>query len=133
MKKPRTTLGIALVKAGLVQLPPPPPRTAPLVTRRPGTALPRPLVPPAPQLREYFREELPEPPTAPPFDPAPRHRAQDIKSATTQPREQVGPPRTDGPAKYTGEMVWLHKTAPVLEIHGRPRLTPEDYAAGRRR
>jgi hypothetical protein len=36
--------------------------------------------------------------------------------------------------RVRGEMVWLHKTAPVLEIRGRkPSLKPEDYAAGRRR
>lgn len=74
------------------------------------------------------------PPPVPPFETAPRYRAAEIKSAVVQPHEpRREPPRTDGPAKYTGEMVWLHKTAPVLEIHGKPRLTPADYAAGRRR
>ena len=35
--------------------------------------------------------------------------------------------------RVRGQMVWLHKTAPILEIEGRPRLTPEEIASGRRR
>lgn len=38
-----------------------------------------------------------------------------------------------GPARVRGEMVWLHKTAPTLVIEGRPGLSPEEHAAGRRR
>lgn len=38
-----------------------------------------------------------------------------------------------GPARVRGEMVWLHKCAPTLVIDGRPGLTPEEHAAGRRR
>lgn len=35
--------------------------------------------------------------------------------------------------RHRGQMIWLHKTAPVLVIEGREGLRPEDYAAGRRR
>jgi hypothetical protein len=38
-----------------------------------------------------------------------------------------------GPPRVRGEMVWLHKTAPVLVIQGRKGLSPEEMAAGRRR
>lgn len=38
-----------------------------------------------------------------------------------------------GPARVRGEMVWLHKTAPTLVIEGRPGLSPDEHAAGRRR
>lgn len=38
-----------------------------------------------------------------------------------------------GPARVRGEMVWLHKTAPTLVIEGRPGISPDDHAAGRRR
>lgn len=41
--------------------------------------------------------------------------------------EELGPPRK------RGEMLWLHKTAPVLVIEGGPSLSPEEHAAGRRR
>lgn len=38
-----------------------------------------------------------------------------------------------GPVRIRGEMVWLHKSAPILVIEGRPGLSPEEHAAGRRR
>jgi len=37
------------------------------------------------------------------------------------------------PERIRGEMVWLNKTAPILVIQGRPDLSAEDHAAGRRR
>jgi hypothetical protein len=38
------------------------------------------------------------------------------------------------PGRLTGEMIFTHKTAPVLQIHGRSTsLSPDDYASGRRR
>jgi hypothetical protein len=37
------------------------------------------------------------------------------------------------PPRVRGEMLWLHKTAPTLIIEGRPMLSPEEHAAGRRR
>src|SRR5262245_49697629 len=42
-------------------------------------------------------------------------------------------PDDDGPPRVRGEMVWTHKTAPTLVIEGRPDLSPEEHAAGRRR
>ena len=53
-------------------------------------------------------------------------------SCKTVPMEVV-PKAPDGPPRVRGEMVWLHKTAPTLVIEGRPGLTPEEHAAGRRR
>lgn len=38
-----------------------------------------------------------------------------------------------GPRRVRGEMIWLHKTAPVLVIEGKEPLSPEEHAAGRRR
>ena len=38
-----------------------------------------------------------------------------------------------GPARVTGHTEWLHKSIPVLVIHGRAAISPEEYAAGRRR
>jgi len=38
-----------------------------------------------------------------------------------------------GPTRKRGQMVWTHKTAPVLEIEGGPKLSPEELAAMRRR
>lgn len=35
--------------------------------------------------------------------------------------------------RVRGEMVWVHKTAPTLVIEGRPGMSPEEHAAGRRR
>lgn len=52
-------------------------------------------------------------------------------SAQTVPVEVIPPERT-GPPRVRGEMVWLHKTAPILVIEGQ-RLSAEDHAAGRRR
>lgn len=37
-----------------------------------------------------------------------------------------------GPPRIRGEMVWLHKTAPILVIEG-GALSPEDHSTGRRR
>lgn len=33
----------------------------------------------------------------------------------------------------TGEMIWTHKTAPILHIHGEKPPTPEQIASSRRR
>ena len=49
-----------------------------------------------------------------------------VASEEDEEREQDDVPRV------RGQMVWLHKTAPILEIEGRPRLTPEEMANGRR-
>lgn len=38
-----------------------------------------------------------------------------------------------GPPRVRGEMIWAHKTAPILMIEGRKGPTPEEIAAGRRR
>jgi hypothetical protein len=36
--------------------------------------------------------------------------------------------------RLTGEMIWSHKTAPTLQIHGRrPVMNAEEHAASRRR
>lgn len=45
---------------------------------------------------------------------------------------QVQPETSDVP-RVKGEMVWIHKTAPVLQIQGKPTLTADDYVKGRRR
>ena len=58
-------------------------------------------------------------------------RLQDLPSCKTVPVEIV-PEVPEGPPRVRGEMVWLHKTAPILVIEGQ-RLSPEDHAAGRRR
>src|SRR5574337_825899 len=59
-------------------------------------------------------------------------RLAELPSARTVPVEVVPETSDDpGPRRVRGEMVWLHKTAPVLVIEGR-RLSPEDHAAGRR-
>jgi hypothetical protein len=59
-------------------------------------------------------------------------RLADLPSCKTVPVEVV-PPEREGPPRVRGEMVWLHKTAPVLVIEGRPDVSPDDHAAGRRR
>lgn len=71
-------------------------------------------------------------PMAPPFETAPVIHPRDVGSSSL--------PWGDGSKKelvagrVTGEMVWSHKTAPVLQIHGRGvAMTPEEYAASRRR
>lgn len=38
-----------------------------------------------------------------------------------------------GPPRVTGHMEWVHKSVPVLVIHGRDTIPPEEYAAMRRR
>jgi len=43
------------------------------------------------------------------------------------------PSSPDSVKRVRGQMVWLHKSAPVLEIEGRPGLSPEEMAKGRRR
>lgn len=53
---------------------------------------------------------------------------QDVPKRGEKDREEDG-----SPPRVTGEMVWLHKTAPILVIHGRKGLSPEEMAAGRRR
>lgn len=50
-----------------------------------------------------------------------------VAPATNNDVDDLGPPRV------RGEMVWTHKTAPTLVIEGRSGMTPEEYAAGRRR
>lgn len=61
-------------------------------------------------------------------------RLADLPSATTVVFEAIPEPIDDGgPRRVRGEMVWLHKTAPTLVIEGRPGLSAEDHAAGRRR
>jgi hypothetical protein len=42
-------------------------------------------------------------------------------------------PSVGGPPRVRGEMVWLGKTAPAIVIEGRPDLSPEEHASGRRR
>ena len=59
-------------------------------------------------------------------------RLADIPSSTAVPVERIREV-PDGPPRVRGEMVWLHKTAPTLVIEGRPGISPEDHAAGRRR
>ena len=65
-----------------------------------------------------------------PFDPgAPEHKPYGRS-------DQCGPCAAEddsGPKRKRGQMVWTHKTAPVLEIEGGPALTPEELAAMRRR
>lgn len=60
-------------------------------------------------------------------------RLADLPSAKTVMFESI-PEHIDdgGPARVRGEMVWLHKTAPILVIEG-GKLSAEDHAAGRRR
>jgi hypothetical protein len=61
-------------------------------------------------------------------------RLADLPSAKTVMFESIPEPiDDDGPPRVRGEMVWLHKTAPTLVIEGRPGLSPDDHAAGRRR
>lgn len=61
-------------------------------------------------------------------------RLRDLPSADTVPVERLPDPDLDlGPPRVRGEMVWLHKTAPVLVIEGKSGLSPEEHAAGRRR
>ena len=61
-------------------------------------------------------------------------RFNDLPSAKTILFESIPELIDDyGPARVRGEMIWLHKTAPTLVIEGRPGLSPEDHAAGRRR
>lgn len=59
-------------------------------------------------------------------------RLADLPSCPIVPVEVVPEPK-DGPRRVRGEMVWLHKTAPTLVIEGRPGISPEEHAAGRRR
>jgi hypothetical protein len=44
-------------------------------------------------------------------------------------------PDEDGVERYRGTMHWMHKSIPVLEIHGKknPVLTPEEIVKMRRR
>ena len=61
-------------------------------------------------------------------------RLADLASAKTVLFESIPELIDDyGPARVRGEMVWLHKTAPTLVIEGRPGISPDDHAAGRRR
>lgn len=61
-------------------------------------------------------------------------RLADLPSAKTVMFESIPEPiEDDGPRRVRGEMVWLHKTAPTLVIEGRPGISPEEHAAGRRR
>jgi hypothetical protein len=68
-----------------------------------------------------------------PFEEPPNSVVTDKKEPPPKPAEL---PEDDGrldTPRVRGRMVWLHKTAPILEIEGRPGLTPEEMAAGRRR
>lgn len=75
-------------------------------------------------------------------DPVPTwvepERAAPLRLAECPSSEYVPPHPTEsdeelGPPRVRGEMVWLHKTAPVLVIQGRPDLSPEEHSSGRRR
>ncbi len=65
-----------------------------------------------------------------PFDPdAPEHKPFGRS-------DQCGPcaqAADTGPRRKRGQMVWTHKTAPVLEIEGGQALTADELAAMRRR
>ena len=50
-----------------------------------------------------------------------------------RPADYPGHVQGPGPRRKRGEMVYLHKTAPVLVIEGGPTLSAEEHAAGRRR
>lgn len=69
-----------------------------------------------------------------PFEEGPKGIVTDRKDP---PPEPENPPDTDDDRPDTprvrGRMVWLHKTAPILEIEGKPGLTADEMAAGRRR
>lgn len=59
-----------------------------------------------------------------------------LKSSSLEaPKQEIDEDNDEpsGPPRYTGEMIWAHKTAPMLQIHGKKPLSPEDIAAGRRR
>lgn len=67
-------------------------------------------------------------------------RLADLASADTAPYDVIDPEDVwedddtdvDVP-RYTGHMEYVHKTAPYLVIHGRTVISPEEYAASRRR
>jgi hypothetical protein len=71
-----------------------------------------------------------------PFEEAPTGIVTDKKELPPPPPEpdkaDMDDERPSTP-RVRGRMVWLHKTAPVLEIEGKPGLTAEEMAAGRRR
>lgn len=67
-----------------------------------------------------------------PIEPENVLRLADLPSCKTVPVE-VAPPDRTGPPRVRGEMIWCHKTAPVLVIEGRPGMSPEEYSANRRR
>lgn len=61
-------------------------------------------------------------------------RLADLPSAKTVMFESIPEPIDDlGPARVTGHMEFIHKTAPTLVIHGKSTISPEEYEAGRRR
>ena len=66
-----------------------------------------------------------------PFEKEPE--GQIIEKEFKQPHEPDKSVPEDITERYKGQMVWLHKTAPVFEIIGKPTLTTEDMEKGRRR
>lgn len=87
--------------------------------------------------RALCREVEPEPvvvkdlPSVP-FEEPPRS----VITGRKEPPPAMLPPEDDGRPdmpRVRGRMVWLYKTAPILEIESKPGLTPEEMAAGRRR
>jgi hypothetical protein len=50
-----------------------------------------------------------------------------IRTAELRQTEYLGPPRV------RGEMVWLKKDVAILQIEGRPPISPDEHANNRRR
>ncbi len=90
---------------------------------------------PAPRVPEHISDDPYYGDAAPVWvEPENVLRLADLPSADTVKFESIPEPIEDGgPPRIRGEMVWLHKTAPTLVIEGRPGLSPDDHAAGRRR
>lgn len=88
--------------------------------------------------REKIDKALEEAATEPSNDfrertPTRDHRRFKSGEAIPEKRARAEEGDYSGPARVRGEMVWLHKTAPILVIEGKRGLTPEEMAAGRRR
>jgi hypothetical protein len=66
----------------------------------------------------------------PAFDPPALHHA--ARGNEGAPVGDTAPPEPDE-EKVRGQMIWLHKSVPVLEIEGKPPISPDEIAAGRRR
>ena len=92
---------------------------------------------PTPRVPEHISDHPMHDPATPVYvEPEKVIRFQDIPSAPAAVFESIPEPVDSerlGPPRVRGEMVWLHKTAPVLVIEGRRGLSAEDHAAGRRR